>query len=212
MTSEKNNFLSIVCPVYNEEGNVQPLVENIHNHCSSRAFELIVVDDGSTDGTVQELDSLRVKFKELNVLRLKRNFGQTAALAAGIDHAKGDVIVTIDGDGQNDPSDIPKLLEKINAGYDVVSGWRKNRKDSFFSRKLPSWMANWLISWVTGVHLHDYGCTLKAYRRPIISNLQMAGEMHRFLPAWCVWHGGQDGEIGGQQFSRHRGEAKYRHA
>ncbi len=207
--SIENPSLSIVAPIFNEAGNVTPLINSIYQHCSYFSPEIIIVDDGSTDSTFSELESLKNKFSSLSLIRLKRNFGQTAALAAGIDHAKGDIIVTIDGDGQNDPEDIPRLVEKIREGFDVVSGWRKQRKDNLFSRKIPSWVANRLISQVTGVALHDYGCTLKAYRRSIITNLQLAGEMHRFLPAWCVWQGGKVTEIVVKHHPRTKGQSKY---
>src|SRR5262249_45244837 len=155
------------------------------------SHEILVVNDGSNDGTAQEVKSLLTRFPTVRLLNLKRNFGQTAAMAAGIDHAKGDFIVPIDGDGQNDPADIPRLLNEAEKGFDVVSGWRRDRKDKFVTRRIPSFLASRLISSVTGVPLHDYGCTLKAYRRSAIVNLQLAGEMHRFLPAWCVWQGGK---------------------
>ncbi len=204
-----NKSFSIVIPIYNEEGNVQPLIESIHNVCKGLECEIIAVNDGSVDQTAQELQFLTTKIPSLRVVTLKRNFGQTAAMAAGIDHAKGEIIIPMDGDGQNDPSDIPRLLAEMDKGYDVVSGWRKNRKDEFLKRKVPSYLANALISNVTGVHLHDYGCTLKAYRRSIISNLQIAGEMHRFLPAWCVWQGGKVSEIEVTHHPRIRGKSKY---
>ncbi len=200
---------SIVIPIFNEEGNVQPLIESIHAVCNKYDYEILAVDDGSTDQTPAELSALQKKIPALRVISLKRNFGQTAAMAAGIDHANGKVIIPMDGDGQNDPADIPKLLEQVDKGYDVVSGWRKNRKDKFITRKIPSFLANALISYVTGVHLHDYVCTLKAYKRSIISTIQIAGEMHRFLPAWCVWQGGKVTEIVVNHHPRIRGKSKY---
>lgn len=202
-------LVSIVIPVFNEAGNVQPLIGSIVSACSSIPYEIVVVNDGSTDSTSNELTALVATVPHLKIINLKRNFGQTAALAAGIDAAQGDIIVPMDGDGQNDPADIPRIIDKLHEGYDVVSGWRKNRQDSFLSRRLPSIIANAIISIVTDVHLHDYGCTLKAYRRSIISNLQLAGEMHRFLPAWCVWQGGRVAEIEVNHHARIRGTSKY---
>lgn len=204
----KKSF-SIVIPIYNEEGNVQPLVESIHAVCKGLDHEILAINDGSSDRTLEELRNLTSIVPSLRIVSLKRNFGQTAAMAAGIDQAKGDIIIPMDGDGQNDPADIPRLLAEVDKGFDVVSGWRKNRKDKMLTRKIPSYLANALISQVTGVKLHDYGCTLKAYRREIISNLQISGEMHRFLPAWCVWQGGKVSEIVVQHHPRIRGQSKY---
>lgn len=201
--------LSVVIPTYNEEGNIGPLLEAVADVCRPYDHEILVINDGSTDGTVREIEGRLGQLKRVSLLSLKRNFGQTAAMAAGIDHAQGEFIVPLDGDGQNDPADIPKLLGELEKGFDVVSGWRKNRKDRFFSRRLPSILANALISWVTGVKLHDYGCTLKAYRRSIISNIQIAGEMHRFLPAWCVWQGGRVTEVVVNHRPRTIGKSKY---
>lgn len=201
--------LSIVIPIYNEEGNVTPLIESLVKNCKRISYEILAIDDGSTDLTLQELKKLSSSVSQLRVLPLKKNFGQTAAMAAGIDHAKGKIIIPMDGDGQNDPIDIPKLLDKANEGYDVVSGWRKSRQDKFFTRKLPSWIANAIISYTTGVHLHDYGCSMKAYRRSVISNIQLSGEMHRFLPAWCAWQGGKVAEIPVTHHARTRGQSKY---
>jgi glycosyltransferase involved in cell wall biosynthesis len=201
--------ISIIIPVYNEEGNVTPLIESIEKACASLSREILVINDGSRDGTAAEINGLAKKIPALRPIHLKRNFGQTAALAAGIDHARGEIIIPLDGDGQNDPADIPRLLQKIDEGYDVVSGWRKNRQDSFVSRILPSKMANALISLISGVHLHDYGCSLKAYKASVIKNIKLAGEMHRFLPAWCVWQGGRVAEIVVEHHPRTRGRSKY---
>lgn len=201
--------LSIIIPVYNEEGNIAPLLESIHNHCGSLTHEILVVNDGSTDGTRKELEGLKENYPALIPIHLKKNFGQTAAMAAGIDRARSPLIVTIDGDGQNDPADIPLLVDHIRKGYDVVSGWRKNRKDAFLSRKLPSGIANFVISKVTNVPLHDYGCTLKAYRSNLIKNIQISGEMHRFLPAWCAWRGGKIMEVAVSHHARRLGASKY---
>jgi len=201
--------ISIVIPIFNEAGNVIPLIEKTVKACAGYSYEILAVNDGSTDSTGKDLESLSSKISSLRIISLSGNFGQTAALAAGVDHAKGDIIIPMDGDGQNDPYDIPRLVEKIQEGYDVVSGWRKNRKDGFFTRKIPSWTANFIISYVTGVHLHDYGCTLKAYRKDVISNIQISGEMHRFLPAWCAWQGGKITEIPVRHFPRTIGKSKY---
>jgi glycosyltransferase involved in cell wall biosynthesis len=173
-----------------------------------KEYEILFVDDGSTDRTLSILEEIQSKDKRVIILSLRRNFGQTAAFAAGFDFARGDVIVTMDGDLQNDPADIQKLLELIKDN-DLVSGWRKNRKDPFFSRRLPSLMANWLISNVTGVKLHDYGCSLKAYRRDVIKNLKLYGEMHRFIPAVASWYGVRVAEVEVRHFPRLRGSTKY---
>lgn len=202
-------MITIIIPIYNEEGNVLPLLENISTVLKPIDHEIIAINDGSSDKTGDELLLSQKKFPKLKILTLKRNFGQTAAMAAGIDHAQGEIIIPLDGDGQNDPSDIPRLLEKMNEGYDVVSGWRKDRQDAFISRKLPSKIANGLISYATGIHLHDYGCSLKAYRRSVISNIQIYGEMHRFLPAWCAWQGGRVAEIPVNHKARTIGKSKY---
>ncbi|MCK4911287.1 MAG: glycosyltransferase family 2 protein, partial [Thermodesulfovibrionales bacterium] len=166
--------VSIVIPVYNEEENVQPLHESLSNVLGplGRSFEIVFVDDGSSDRTMEELQVLADRDRAVRVVSLRRNFGQTAAFAAGFDHARGDVIITMDGDNQNDPADIPMMLEKSKE-FDLVSGWRKDRKDGMFLRKIPSRIANWLISTVTGVKLHDYGCSLKAYRHDVIKNLNL---------------------------------------
>lgn len=201
--------LSIIIPVFNEEGNVSPLISSVEEACQKYSHEVLVVNDGSTDNTVSEIKTAMTRYPSVRLINLKRNFGQTAAMAAGIDHAQGDFIVPIDGDGQNDPADIPRLLDEAEKGFDVVSGWRRYRKDKFITRRIPSFLANGLISVVTGVPLHDYGCTLKAYRRNIIGNLQIAGEMHRFLPAWCVWQGGKVSEIAVNHRPRTRGQSKY---
>jgi glycosyltransferase involved in cell wall biosynthesis len=202
--------LSIVIPLYNEEENVQILHERLNHVLDSLKldYEILFIDDGSTDRTFSILEEIQAKDPRVIVLSLRRNFGQTAAFAAGFDFAHGDVIVTMDGDLQNDPADIPKLLELIK-DHDLVSGWRKKRKDPFFTRRLPSITANWLISNVTGVKLHDYGCSLKAYRREVIKNLKLYGEMHRFIPAVASWYGVRIAEVETVHHQRTRGKSKY---
>jgi glycosyltransferase involved in cell wall biosynthesis len=202
--------VSVVIPLYNEEENVEVLNEQLTETLKSMGsdYEIVYVDDGSTDGTMQLLEALQKKDENIVVLCLRRNFGQTAAFAAGFDFARGDVVVTMDGDLQNDPKDIPRLLEMI-VEYDLVSGWRKKRQDTFFTRRLPSIMANWLISKVTGVGLHDYGCSLKAYRREVVKNLKLYGEMHRFIPAVASWYGVKIAEIETTHHPRLRGKSKY---
>jgi glycosyltransferase involved in cell wall biosynthesis len=202
--------LSIVIPIYNEEENIHILHEKLKEVLDplEKEYEILFVDDGSTDRTLSILEEIQAKDKRVIVLSLRRNFGQTAAFAAGFDFARGDVIITMDGDLQNDPADIPKLLELIKDN-DLVSGWRKKRKDPFFTRRLPSKAANWLISNVTGVKLHDYGCSLKAYRRDVIKNLKLYGEMHRFIPAVASWYGVRIAEVETVHYPRLRGRSKY---
>ena len=182
---EKVKKISVVIPVYNEEENVPILYERLKEVLESIPYdyEIIFVNDGSTDRTGEILEEIAKKDRKVKVVEFARNFGQTPAMVAGMDYATGDVIITMDGDLQNDPKDIPRLLEKIEEGYDVVSGWRKNRKDAAVSRKLPSKIANWLIGKLTGVKIHDYGCTLKAYRSDVIKRVRLYGELHRFIPA-----------------------------
>jgi len=202
--------LSVVIPIYNEEENIQLLHAKLKEALVilNNEYEILFVDDGSTDRTLSILEEIQAGDKHVIVLSLRRNFGQTAAFAAGFDFARGDVIVTMDGDLQNDPADIPKLLERIK-DHDLVSGWRKKRKDPFFTRRLPSIMANWLISKVTGVKLHDYGCSLKAYRRDVIKNLKLYGEMHRFIPAVASWYGVRIAEVETVHHPRMHGKSKY---
>jgi glycosyltransferase involved in cell wall biosynthesis len=201
--------VSVVIPLYNEEENVEILNERLSETMKAldSDYEIVYVDDGSTDGTLRLLEELQKKDDNIVVLSLRRNFGQTAAFAAGFDFARGDVVVTMDGDLQNDPTDIPRLLALIK-DYDLVSGWRRKRQDSF-SRTFPSKMANWLISKVTGVRLHDYGCSLKAYRREVVKNLKLYGEMHRFIPAVASWYGVSIAEIETTHHPRLRGKSKY---
>jgi glycosyltransferase involved in cell wall biosynthesis len=202
--------LSIVIPLYNEEENIHILYEKLKASLDllKMEYEILFVDDGSTDRTLSILEEIQAKDKSVVVLSLRRNFGQTAGFAAGFDFARGDVIITMDGDLQNDPADIPKLLDLIK-DHDLVSGWRKKRKDPFFTRRLPSIIANWLISNVTGVKLHDYGCSLKAYRRDVIKNLKLYGEMHRFIPAIASWYGVRVAEVETVHYPRLRGKSKY---
>lgn len=204
--------LSIIIPVYNEQDSLQPLHGGLHRALtgSPLSWEIVFVDDGSTDGSPEALEELAASDPEhTRVVELRRNFGQTTAIAAGIDHAQGEVIVLMDADLQNDPADVPILLEKIEQGYDVVSGWRVNRHDRFLTRVLPSRAANWLISKVTGVHLHDYGCTLKAYRREVITGFRLYGEMHRFIPAYASQVGARMTEVPVNHRPRQYGETKY---
>ncbi|HIP98226.1 MAG TPA: glycosyltransferase [Aquifex aeolicus] len=203
--------VSVVIPVYNEEENIKPLYEELREVLKSLPYEyeIIFVDDGSTDRSYEILKQLALEDKKVKVIRFRKNYGQTAAMYAGFRYAQGDVIITMDGDLQNDPHDIPKLLEKIKEGYDIVSGWRKNRKDSFITRILPSKIANWIISKVTGVHLHDYGCTLKAYRKEIAKNFRLYGDMHRFLPAVAKSFGAKITEIVVNHRPRIHGKSKY---
>ena len=205
--------LSIVIPVFNEAENLKPLDLSIHDvldRLPQLNWEVIYIDDGSTDSSFQILEELATSDPERTVaIELRRNFGQTAAIAAGIDHARGEIIILMDADLQNDPADIPMLLEKIEQGYDVVSGWRVNRQDTFITRTLPSRMANWLISTVTGVRLHDYGCTLKAYRREVITGFRLYGEMHRFIPAYANSVGARMIEVPVHHHERKFGKTKY---
>jgi glycosyltransferase involved in cell wall biosynthesis len=206
----KNPMISIVIPVFNEAGNIVALygalksvIKDMEHTC-----EVIFVDDGSTDDTYSILEQLYLQDANVRVVRFRRNFGQTAAIAAGLDHAEGDIIVTLDGDLQNDPVDIPVLIDKIKEGYDLASGWRLIRRDSF-GRCLLSKLANWLISLATGVHLHDYGCTLKAMRREIAKELKLYGEMHRFIPALAASLGATIVEVPVRHHARRYGQSKY---
>lgn len=203
--------LSVIIPVFNEEKNLEPLYEEISRVLDSlgQAFEIIFVDDGSRDGSFPVLKRIQEKDKAVKIIRLRRNFGQTAALSAGFDYARGRVIVTMDADLQNDPKDIPALLAKINEGYDLVSGWRQKRHDKFFTRRLPSIVANRLISFLTGVKLHDYGCTLKAFRKEIIKSIRLYGELHRFIPAIASTLGVSIAEVKVSHRPRRFGRSKY---
>jgi glycosyltransferase involved in cell wall biosynthesis len=204
--------LSVVIPVYNEEENIRLLHNSIREALSDldTPWEVVYIDDGSSDDSLSVLESIAVENPETTtVIAFRRNFGQTAAVAAGIDFAHGEIIVLMDADMQNDPADIPLLLHKIDEGYDVVSGWRQNRQDAFISRTFPSRIANWLISYVTGVHLHDYGCTLKAYKREVITDFRLYGEMHRFIPAYAHSVGAKITEVPVTHHPRKYGETKY---
>lgn len=203
--------LSIVVPIYNEEESITHLYERVTSALANTAlaYELILVDDGSSDRSFLLLKDIAGQDSRVKVIRFRRNFGQTAAMAAGFDAACGRVVVPMDGDLQNDPTDIPKLLAKIDEGYDVVSGWRKDRQDTFINRKLPSMIANGLISRFTGVHLHDYGCTLKAYRREVLEGVNLYGEMHRFVPALASQVGAKVTEMPVKHHPRLYGTSKY---
>ena len=205
--------LSIVVPVYNERESLPILNRSIHEAMDKLPgldWEVVYVDDGSLDGSPLVLEQIATEDQvHTQFVELRRNFGQTAAIAAGIDNAYGEIIILLDADLQNDPADIPMLLKKIEEGYDVVSGWRVDRKDVFLTRTLPSRLANWLISTVTGVHLHDYGCTLKAYRREVLMDFRLYGEMHRFIPAYADSVGARMIEVPVQHHARKYGKTKY---
>ena len=204
--------LSVIIPVYNEEKNLPLLYDSLQQALKpiQSSWEVILVDDGSKDHSLDVLSSLVEKDPEhLRVLSFRRNFGQTAAIAAGIDHACGEIIVLLDADMQNDPADIPMLLAKLDEGYDLVSGWRKDRKDNRLTRTIPSNLANGLISWATGVHLHDYGCTLKAYRRDALEGFRLYGEMHRFIPVFAHSVGAKITELPVHHHARKFGKANY---
>lgn len=203
--------ISIIIPVFNEEKNIEGIFDRIRNALDGNTpdYEVIFVNDGSTDATSEKLGEIAARDNRFGVVEFRRNFGQTAAMMAGFDYASGDIIVPMDGDLQNDPADIPRLVEKIGEGYDVCSGWRKNRKDAFFLRILPSLGANWLISRLSGVSLHDYGCTLKAYRREVVEGIRLYGEMHRFIPIYASWQGARIIEIPVAHHARTQGKSKY---
>ena len=203
--------LSIVLPVFNEEKNLPVLFEELSRVLSSLglASEIICVNDGSRDGSLSELRRAAADDARIKVIDFKHNFGQTAAMSAGIKYAAGDIIIPMDSDLQNDPADIPRFLAKIKEGFDVVSGWRKNRQDKLWSRKLPSWLANILIGLITKVKIHDYGCSMKAYRRELIQGVNLYGEMHRFIPAYAAWHGGKVTEITVNHRPRIAGKTSY---
>jgi glycosyltransferase involved in cell wall biosynthesis len=203
--------VSIVLPILNEEENLEELHSRLTDTLSRTDlnYEIIAVDDGSTDRSFEVLKRIHEQDARLRVIKFRRNFGQTAAMSAGFNHARGDVIITMDSDLQNDPADIPRLLDKLNEGYDVVSGWRADRKDKFLSRRLPSVLANRLIVKMTGVKLHDFGCSLKAYRKEVIDNINLYGEMHRFIPALASLIGAEIAEMKVTHHARKYGKSKY---
>ena len=212
MTAESTPSLSVVVPLYNEEGSLPHLIEQLLAALRplGRSFEIVLVDDGSRDGTAAVLRDHVDRIPELVAVLLRRNYGQTAAMAAGFDASRGEVIVTLDGDLQNDPADIPLLLEQLERGHlDLVSGWRHQRQDNRVSRLLPSLLANRLIARVTGVRLHDYGCSLKAYRREVVADMNLYGELHRFLPALAYIEGARIGEVQVNHHPRRYGQSKY---
>ncbi|MBK7746662.1 MAG: glycosyltransferase family 2 protein [Candidatus Obscuribacter sp.] len=203
--------ISVVIPVFNEEDNIAILYQKLCQALDSlgRTWEAIIIDDGSSDTSYAKLATIAAADERIKVVRFVKNFGQTAALAAGIDHSRGDVIIPMDADLQNDPADIKRLLEKLDEGFDVVSGWRKERKDELFLRLIPSWTANRIISFISGVRLHDYGCSLKAYRKEVIKDVRLYGEMHRFVPIYATWLGAKVSEIPVNHQARQFGQSKY---
>ena len=203
--------LSLFLPVLDEEENLRPMHAKIKAALDTlgKTAEVIYVDDGSSDGSLNILRQIAGEDGRVRVISLRRNYGQTAAMSAGIDAAKGDILIPMDADLQNDPADIKRLLEKLDEGYDVVSGWRKNRQDKLISRKIPSQIANRVISWIGGVPLHDYGCSLKAYRRDVIQDVKLYGEMHRFIPIYAAWAGARVTEIPVDHHARTMGKSKY---
>jgi glycosyltransferase involved in cell wall biosynthesis len=204
-------IISIVIPVYNEEESILPLYQSLCRACEplGKPYELIFIDDGSRDKTFDVLKRINKADSRVNVIRFRKNFGQTAAMAAGFEYASGEVIVSMDGDLQNDPLDIATLLSKIGEGFDVVCGWRKNRQDKLWTRRLPSRVANWIIGLVTGVKIHDNGCSLKAYRASVIKSVALYGEMHRFIPAMSTLAGAKITEIVVNHHPRRFGQSKY---
>ena len=207
---EQNLQVSIVAPCFNEADNISPLYEQITQTLTDKYdYEIIFVDDGSGDNSLAVLTRLQKADRRVRVICFRKNFGQTAALSAGFTHAQGKIVVAIDSDLQNDPADIPMLLAKLDEGFDVVSGWRKKRHDNAITRLLPSKIANWLIAKITGVKLHDFGCTLKAYRREVLAEIKLYGEMHRFIPALASWSGARIAEMVVNHRPRTAGAAKY---
>lgn len=202
--------LSVITPIYNEAEGISMLFGKLRQALSSYTYEIIAVNDGSRDNSWEELKKEAAHDKNTKIINLKRNYGQTAAMNAGIQHSTGDIIILIDSDLENNPDDIPLLLKKMDEGYDVVSGWRQNRwKGQFLTRKLPSLLANGLISYISGVFLHDYGCTLKAYKRDIIKDVKLYGQMHRFIPIYCKWQGGRITEMPVRYEHRKFGKSNY---
>jgi len=210
-TNQKLPELSLFLPVLDEEENLRPMHAKIAAALDAlgKTAEVIFVDDGSTDKSLEILKDIAAGDDRVRVISLRRNYGQTAAMSAGIDAAKGNILIPMDADLQNDPADIRRLLDKLDEGYDVVSGWRKNRQDKLISRKIPSQIANRIISWIGGVPLHDYGCSLKAYRRDVIQDVKLYGEMHRFIPIYASWAGARVAEIPVDHHARTMGKSKY---
>jgi len=206
-----SQMISVTIPICNEAGNLRELYERTRHALQrlSRPWEIVFVNDGSSDGSDEILDQIAEADPQVRVVHFRRNFGQTAAMMAGFDFAQGEIIVPMDGDLQNDPADIAVLLNKIEEGFDVVSGWRRDRQDDAVTRNIPSILANRLISWVSGVRLHDFGCSLKAYRREVIAGVRLYGEMHRFLPIYTRWHGAKIAEVGVRHYRRTSGKSKY---
>jgi glycosyltransferase involved in cell wall biosynthesis len=211
MSEVVKETLSVLIPVFNEEESISPLHDRLIRALkkTDRPYEVIFIDDGSTDGSLEILLDITKQDPNVKVISFSRNFGQTAALSAGIDFSSGEILIPMDGDLQNDPEDILSLLQKIEEGYDVVSGWRKDRKDPFLTRRFPSIIANKMISLIGGVRLHDYGCTLKAYKRDILKNIRLYGEMHRFIPIYAQWIGARVAEIPVNHLARSSGSSKY---
>lgn len=207
----RRTMISLSVPVFNEQDAILPLFEKVRKVMDAHGvpWEIIFVNDGSLDGSAAILDGLASEYPQVKVVHFRRNFGQTAAMMAGFDFASGDIIIPMDGDGQNDPEDIPRMLAKLDEGYEVCSGWRKDRQDNALQRNLPSIMANKLISAVSGVALHDFGCSLKAYRAEVIKGVRLYGEMHRFLPIYAKWHGARISEIPVNHYARTSGKSKY---
>ena len=203
--------ISLLLPVYNEEENIELLVRELLEVIKTNSLdaEIIFINDGSRDNSFALLKKIALNNTRVKVINFNRNFGQTAAMSAGIDYAQGDIIIPMDADMQNDPKDIVRLFSKIKEGFDIVSGWRKNRQDKLISRKLPSWTANYLISIITKVYLHDYGCTIKAYRKEVLKNIKFYGEMHRLIPAYASWYGAKISEIEVNHRPRKFGVTKY---
>jgi glycosyltransferase involved in cell wall biosynthesis len=203
--------ISVIVPVFNEADTLAELFQNLRDEMGrvGRTWEILFINDGSTDGSEEILNELADQDPRIRVIHFRRNFGQTAAMMAGFDFASGDIFIPIDGDGQNDPADIGKMLQMLEQGYDVVSGWRKDRQDNFIQRNLPSILANRLISAVSGVQLHDFGCSLKAYKRTVVDGIRLYGEMHRFLPIYASWHGAKITEVVVNHHPRRAGRSKY---